>query len=64
RTFVRVFVKKVGEEYVVEPLRITGSGLLTSMTKANGILIIPENVEGYEVGDLVDVTLIGPVMEA
>ena len=48
---VRVRIK----DFEVEPLRITGSGVISSLTKADGYVIIPENVEGYEKGDYVEV---------
>jgi len=51
--FVRV---KVDRE--VEPIRITGSGVISSLTRCDGYILIPENVEGYEKGDLVDVYII------
>ena len=51
--FVRV---KVDRE--VEPIRITGSGVISSLIKSDGYILIPENVEGYEKGELVDVYLI------
>lgn len=59
KAFVRVKVFKVGEEYVAEPLRLTGSGLLSTLTRGNALLVIDENVEGYDEGDVVDVQLIG-----
>jgi len=64
RTFNRVRVKRLGDQISVEPIRLTGSGILTSMTKANGILVIPENVEGYEAGEEVEVSLLRPVEES
>ncbi|AEF96378.1 molybdopterin molybdotransferase MoeA [Methanotorris igneus] len=45
------------EDSEVEPLRITGSGVISSLTKADGYIIIPENVEGYEKGEYVEVYL-------
>ena len=60
RSFVRVIVKKQGNEYLIEPLRLTGSGILSTLTKANGILVIDENSEGFEEGDYVDVILTQP----
>ena len=64
RTFNRVRIKRFGDQLSVEPLRLTGSGILTSMTKANGILVIPEDVEGYEAGEEVEVSLLRPVEES
>ncbi|AIJ06075.1 molybdenum cofactor synthesis domain protein [Methanocaldococcus bathoardescens] len=51
--FVRVRVDKE-----VEPIRITGSGVISSLIKSDGYILIPENVEGYEKGELVDVYLL------
>ena len=64
RTFNRVLVRRLGDQVSVEPIRLTGSGILTSMTKANGILVIPEDVEGYEAGEEVEVSLLRPVEES
>ncbi|ACV25211.1 molybdopterin molybdotransferase MoeA [Methanocaldococcus fervens] len=50
--FVRVRVDKE-----VEPIRITGSGVISSLIKGDGYILIPENVEGYEKGEFVDVYL-------
>ena len=47
--------------YIAEPLRLTGSGILSSMTKANGILVVNEQLEGYDEGDEVEVTVIQPI---
>jgi len=57
RSFMRVFVKKINNNYIAEPLRLTGSGVLSTLTKANGILIIPENIEGYEENEEVEILL-------
>jgi len=64
RTFNRVLVRRSGDQLSVEPIRLTGSGILTSMTKANGILVIPDDVEGYEAGEEVEVWLLRPVEES
>ncbi|MGC9165457.1 MAG: gephyrin-like molybdotransferase Glp [Thermoprotei archaeon] len=63
RSFMRVKVKKTKEGYIAEPLRLTGSGILSTLTKANGLLIIPENIEGYEEGDEVEIILTQPIYE-
>lgn len=57
---VRVYVGEDGKTYV-EPLALTGSGVLTTLVKGNGILVVPENREGYDEGDEVEVELIRPV---
>jgi molybdopterin molybdotransferase len=35
----------------------SGSGILSSMVKADGFVIIPANVEGYDKGQRVEVVL-------
>jgi molybdopterin molybdotransferase len=55
----RVRVYKCNKELCVEPLRLTGSGVLSSLLKANGLLIAGvEGETGYDVGDLVEVELL------
>ncbi len=54
RTFARVMLK----DGLAEPIRTSGSGILTSMIKANGMIVIPEDKEGLEEGEEVDVVLI------
>ena len=51
-----------GGEFFAEPVRVTGSGVLTTMTKANGYVIIPENREGVEEGESVRVQLFSSIM--
>jgi molybdopterin molybdotransferase len=53
RTYARVTVQNER----VEPVMISGSGILSSMAKADGFVIIPENVEGYDEGQQVKVVL-------
>jgi len=61
RTFLRVVVRESERGYVADPITTSGSGLLSSMTKANGIIVIPEDKEGLEAGEMVTVTLFRPV---
>ncbi|MEM2882153.1 MAG: molybdopterin molybdotransferase MoeA [Candidatus Bathyarchaeia archaeon] len=62
RTFLRVFVKGDGKGgYVAEPIRSSGSGILSSVVKANGLVIIPEWKEGIEEGEEVEVELLRPL---
>jgi molybdopterin molybdotransferase len=42
----------------VEPLKITGSGVLSSMAKADCYTIIGENIEGYEKGEVIKVYIL------
>ena len=41
----------------IEPVAISGASILTSTTKADGFLIIPEGSEGYAAGTEIDVYL-------
>jgi molybdenum cofactor synthesis domain-containing protein len=63
RDFVRVIVRKREEGYIAYPIRTRGSGIISSMVKANGLLIIPEEREGIEEGEEVEVTLLRPLEE-
>ncbi|MDQ1278928.1 MAG: molybdopterin molybdotransferase [Thermoproteota archaeon] len=58
RTFARVIVKRVGMSYVAEPLRTSGSGVISSLIRANGLIVIPEEKEGLEEGEEVEVTIL------
>jgi len=57
RVFLRVTVFERNGEFFAEPVRIKGAGVLSTMTKANGYVIIPENREGLEEGESVIVYL-------
>jgi len=52
--FVRVQLVGEGE---VEPLRSGGAGILTSVTRADGFVIVPRDDEGFEAGTEVEVFL-------
>jgi len=52
--FVRVQLAGEGE---VEPLRSGGAGVLTSVTRADGFVIVPRDDEGLEAGTEVEVYL-------
>ncbi|MCW3134353.1 MAG: molybdopterin molybdotransferase MoeA [Methanophagales archaeon] len=55
--FVRVRLICTKNEYYVEPIRVSGSGILSSMTKSDGFVIIEENKEGIEEGEKVEVNV-------
>ncbi|MFX0096724.1 MAG: gephyrin-like molybdotransferase Glp [Candidatus Hodarchaeota archaeon] len=63
RDFARVLVKCEKGKYVAEPIRVAGSSILSSMVKANGIVVVPENKEGIEEGEEVEVLLIRQQIE-
>lgn len=60
--FVRVRLGRVGDKLVATPLS-RGSGIVSSFMKADGILEIPQGVEGYEAGKTVKVRLLRPLYE-
>jgi molybdopterin molybdotransferase len=61
RTYVRVRVAEQGETVFADPVRTSGAGILSSLVQANGFIIVPEQVEGYEEGQLVEVELFRPM---
>ena len=58
--FVRVRMGYVGDKLMASPLS-RGSGVVSSFMKADGILEVPQGLEGYEAGAEVDVRLLCPV---
>ncbi len=57
RVFLRVHVVEKDNEFFAEPVRIKGSGILSTLTKANGYVAIPEDREGLEKGESITVHL-------
>ncbi len=55
--FVRTRLGNVNGKIVAVPLN-RGAGVVTSLVKADGIIHIPQNTEGYEAGELVNVQLV------
>jgi len=60
RTYIRVMVSGDKDGLVAEPIRTSGAGILSSLVQSNGFIIVPETVEGYEEGQLVEVQLFRP----
>ena len=60
--FVRVRLGVVGGKTVATPLS-RGAGVVTSFVKADGIMCIPQNSEGYEAGETAQVRLLRPFAE-
>lgn len=60
KEFVRVTVGKNENGYFATALP-RSAGVITSFTKADGILEVPQNTEGYEIGEKVSVRLLRPV---
>jgi len=61
KTFVRVRVLKKNGEFLAEPVSARGSGAISTMTRGNGFVIVPENREGVTAGEIVTVHLFGNV---
>ena len=61
KTFLRVRVFQKNDENFVEPISARGSSLISSMTRANGFVVVPANREGVREGELVSVQLFGTV---
>lgn len=58
RDYVRVRLQQTEEAVTVAyPVRSSGSGIISSMTKADGLIEIPEDSEGIEKGSKVTVKL-------
>ena len=58
RLYARGTVEKREGKYYVRSTGPQGSGILTSMTKANGLVIVPENTNGVQEGDEVTVQML------
>lgn len=54
RTYTRVMI----EDGKATPLRTKGAGILSSVAQADGYVIVPEDVEGYEAGSTVEVVFL------
>lgn len=58
RIYARVVVSKAENTFHASLTGPQGSGILTSMIKANGLAIIPENTTGVKAGDIVQVQML------
>ncbi len=57
--FVRVILGKVGENRVASPLS-RGAGIITSLTRADAVVRIPQDTEGINEAEEVDAELLKP----
>lgn len=55
--FIRIKLGYVGEKFIATPLE-RGAGSTMSLVRADGVLEIPQSVEGYEAGTKVEVKLL------
>jgi molybdopterin molybdotransferase len=58
RIFARAVVERRGDEYFARLTGPQGSGILTSMSLAHGLVIVPENKAHVEAGDRVRVMML------
>jgi molybdopterin molybdotransferase len=56
-SIIRVALTIKNGEYYAEPYMLRGSGVISSLLKTHGYIIIPENIEGFEEGEKVPVYL-------
>jgi molybdopterin molybdotransferase len=61
KTFVRVKVTQKNHEFYAEPVSARGSCAISTMTRGNGFVIVPENREGITKNEKVTVQLFGTV---
>lgn len=55
--YLRVKLEKKGNNFVATPIKLKGSGVISSLTSSDGIIEIPPNQEGLIKGDQVIVKL-------
>lgn len=60
--YVRVTLGRVGNMLTAVPLN-RGAGVITSFTKADGVLVVPQHSEGFEAGEEVEVRLLKDLSE-
>ncbi len=58
RIFARAIVRREDDRYFAQLTGPQGSGILTSMARANGLAIIPEDVKGMKAGDVVQTLML------
>jgi molybdopterin molybdotransferase len=57
RNFVRVRVFQQNRELLAEPVSARGSSMISTMTRSNGYVVVPEDREGLQEGEIVSVKL-------
>ena len=60
--YLRVAVGRVGDQFLAAPLS-RGSGVITSLVRADGIAILPRGSQGLPAGEEVEVRLYRPVTD-
>ena len=60
--FVRVKLGLINNEYVATPIK-RGAGTITTLVNADGVIRVPQNVEGINEGEKVDIELLKDINE-
>jgi len=55
KNLVRVHVSRKKDEFIADPISARGSSMFSTMTRANGYVVVPENREGIAKGETVTV---------
>ncbi|MCL5807950.1 MAG: molybdopterin molybdotransferase MoeA [Deltaproteobacteria bacterium] len=63
RHFIRARIRREGEDYAVVTTGEQGSGILKSMVRANGLIILPEEATEVRKGAMVSVQLLDDSLE-
>jgi molybdopterin molybdotransferase len=63
KNYVRVHVQKRNGRLYAEPISAKGSSMLSTMTRSNGYVTVPENREGLEKGETVQVHVFETISE-
>ena len=63
KNYVRVHVHHKNGRLYAEPISVKGSSMLSTMTRSNGYVIVPEDREGLEKGETVQVHLFDTISE-
>jgi putative molybdopterin biosynthesis protein len=62
KEYVRIKLGRVGDKLIATPLN-RGAGVTMSLVRADGVLVIPKNSEGFEAGEKVEVELLKTLKE-
>ncbi len=63
KNYVRVHVQMKNGKLYAEPISAKGSSMLSTLTRSNGYVIVPENREGIEKGEIVQVQVFDTISE-
>jgi len=63
KNYVRVHVQSKNGRLYAEPISAKGSSMLSTMTRSNGYVIVPEDREGLEKGETVQVQVFDTISE-